>query len=190
MSVSSEVVSIRDQDVEIAEGDLLCTHCTNWWAWAVGVANGGISHVSTVVRVQGRLVAVSVCSGQWKDESGRVWPDGITVEPLYLFADKAYDAFWVASPTTPRTEAQLVRLRLAVAELLKQNAGKHGEVYDTMTEFAHSCFGLPRASDRQWHCGELAAELCKVQGEWPPNATTSVPLTTLVARFGTMRRIY
>jgi len=190
MSVSSEVVRIRGQDVEIAEGDLLCTHCNNWWAWAVGVANGGISHVNTVVRVQGRLVALSVCYGQWRDEAGHVWPDGITVEPLYLFGDRAYDAFWVVSPAAPRTEAQLARLRLAVAELLRKNAGKHSEVYDSMTEFAHSCFGLQRASRRRWHCGELAAELCKVQGEWPPNATTSVPLTTLVSRFGTMRRIY
>ena len=118
-----------------------------------------------------------------------MWPGGITAEPLYLFGDKIYDAFWVASPFQPRSESQLARLRLVATELLRVGRGR-GELYDSPREFAMSCLGLPPASRDRLHCGELAAELCKAQGAWPPRATTSVPLTTLVSRFGTMRRVY
>lgn len=187
--MSSEIVRIRGKDVLINEGDLLCTRGLNWWAWGVSLVSGGISHVNTVVRVGGKLVALSVCYGGWRDEHGNVWSGGITAEPLWLFGSTSYDAFWVVSPRTPRTEEQLVRLRLRAAELLRQDDGS-GAIYDAMDEFAMSCLGLPNATRKKYHCGELAAELAKTQGVWPAGATTSVPLTTLIAQIGDIRQVY
>ena len=150
----------------------------------------GAGHVVTAVRVNGVLLAVGVCSKEWTDESGRVWPAGITKEPLSLFNDATYRDCWLVRPHKPRSEAQNAQLRVAVAQLCKHD-DHTGNIYEqSSAEFWHSCLGWLPATQNKFHCAELCAWLALQAGAWPPSKSTSVSIPECVKVIGSAQKIF
>jgi hypothetical protein len=188
---SSALVPIRGQQVLFQEGDILVTTSPGLRNNVLLVLNRGVgAHASTVVKHRGELVAVSVCPGGWTDEHGVHWPGGgLTREPLRLFGDKAYTHLSICRPRLPRSPAAIAALRLVVTDLFRAY-GTDTPCYDDWHEFLASGMHWKRATTDKWHCGELAAWLCKVQGAWPEDKTVSVDVGTLLKIAGKPEDVY
>ena len=187
--MSSAVVSLRGRDVLIEEGDLIATRSRSFGSRFIALFNQGAGHVVTAVRVDGALVAVGVCSSPWRDCAGRVWPAGITKEPLSLFDDPIYLDAWVVKPRVPRDEAQNTSVRMAVAQLCKRD-DHSGSIYDSPREFVASLMGWRPATRNRYHCAELAAWLASQAGCWPSAQTTSCDIPTLVQTIGVAQKVF
>lgn len=160
----SVTVLLHNRPVTLHEGDLVFTRSNLVSSVLIALANRGMSHVTTVCKVDGKLQAVGVTSAPWTDAKGQVWPAGITIEPLALFNDPIYTHAWRVTPRTPRTQAQTALLRLGV-EAVRQGDQHDGNKYEGgPAEFVHTAMHWQPATRKRWHCSELAAHLAATCG--------------------------
>ena len=179
--MDSETVVWRGKPTRVHEGDLLLVHSPGLLNRALGLVGGGYSHVATVVRLQGRLQALSVY----------VPPDGVMAEPLERFGCAAYSRLAVVRPHIPRREVQHVALRFAAADALQIDAATPGGAYEKgPLEFVATAFGWQALTKKAWTCSELAARLARAADAWPRGHTVSVRVDEVADLVGTIEVVF
>ena len=173
-------VRIRGRDVPVREGDLLLVRSNTVWSNLVAPFCDGWGHVVTVALHEGRLMAFSVY----------IQPCGLVMAPIERFGSPSVSRLAICRPRVPRTRAQTIALRLAVADVIRMHTADARWCYDTPVEFAHSLFRMQPSSSTRYHCAELAARLVRASGAWPTGRTVSLPIHEVAREVGEVERIF
>ena len=181
MSAAEATFTLRGKEVTVREGDLILTHDHNIISRVIGPFNSGWSHVATVVAYQGRLLAFSVYMP----------PDGLTFEAIERFNSDYYARLAIVRPDPPRTAAQTLKLRQAVADIMRQHAANPRDSYDHgLLECFHALFKMQPYSNDRYICSELAARLAQAAGAWPAHRSVSVKIDDLARIVGRMEIVF
>ena len=141
--------------------------------------------MSTVVSVGGTLHVVDCNHYAHQLTTGQVTPAWVAARPIEaVFNDPHCRHLWRVRSPAPLQSMQLVGLRLAAAQAMKENAAR-GSLYERdLGEFVRSLLGMGNGSKQHYHCAEFAAHLRRAAGAWPAGESTSVTIPALAKRVG------
>lgn len=112
-------------------------------------------------------------------------------EPIERYDSDYFSRLAIVRPYTPRTAAQTLQLRRAVADVMRQHADNPRGAYDPgLYECFHALFKMQPYSEKRYICSELAARLAQAVGAWPEHRSVSVKIDDLARIVGRVQIVF